>query len=694
MAPEQLEGRPADERTDIFALGGLLYEMSTGKHTFSGTSKAQVMTAILSADPAPISSVQPMAPPALDHVVRRCLAKDPEDRWQSARDVANELKWVSESSASGVSARLVTRKSKERVGWILATLLLAALAAYLFATRSVKTQELIKVSVMPAEGTKFLGHLAISPDGRSVAFVVKTIDGVQTLWIRSLDSLNARKLPGTEDATMPFWSPDSKSVGFFAQGKMKKIDIAEGPPATICDAPIGRGGTWNQDGTILFSPNFTSPSLYRVAVNGGNPTIVLTVPSGQTALFPHFLPDGKHFLFQVSGGSNSDTRGNYTGSIDSSQFKRVLGDVARSEYAGGFIFFVREKNLMAQRFDLQRLEATGEAVAIAENIGFDGAYHSFSFSKAGRLCYSTVDLVNTELVWFDRNGKEIQKVGNPGQFIEPTFSPDEKKIVLGRVDPSSNRTNLWTVDLARATFARLTIDVAANNYGSLWSPDGSRIVYSASHGGGVFDLFERPANGSSGDSILLTTKNAKFSDDWSRDGRYIVYESEDPKTKYDLWILPLFGDRKPFPFVQSDFNDAHARFSPDGNWIAYASDEIGRSEIYVRHFPDNGGGKTQVSAAGGDQPYWRGDGKELFFLTPDAKLMAVEVKTSGATFESGVPTALFQTYVIPQGLVGSDRNQYVVSADGQRFLINSSPAQALFAPITLVFNWPALLKQP
>ena len=695
MAPEQLEGNEADPRTDIFALGEILYEMVTGKRTFTGNSKAALITAILSTEPLPISNIQPLVPGALDHVVRKCLAKDRDERWQNAHDVASELKWIAETSHStqtAVAGKVVRRKNWERIAWIAITAILLG-AAILFYTRSnVKDTSMLRLSMVPEGETRIMGHLAISPNGHNVAFVAKTLTGETALWVRSIDSTTAKKLPGTSNSTYPFWSPDNRHIGFFADGNLKKIDMQEGPPQTICDAPVGRGASWNKDGVIIFAPNFTAKSIYRVSASGGTPEAIFPELEDRTTIHPSFLPDGKHFLIQA-GGSVGE-RGTYIGSLDSKEIKLLdATGITRAEIIEpGWFLYVKENNLMVRQFDLEKLEPSGDAIPIVPNISFDGSYHAYSVSQNGVLAYSNVDLINTQLVWVDRSGKQIAEVGPPTQIIEPTLSPDERKLIVGQVDRTTQRVNMWVADLNRGTFSRLTNDETSNHYASLWSPDGSKIVYAARGEKGGFDLFEQSSAGTVASRLLLKMPEAQFGDDWSRDGKYLLFESEDTKTKYDLWYIPMTGDRKPKPYIRAEFNEAHARFSPDGKWVAYGSDEIGRSEIYVRRFPDAESGKWQISTGGGDQPYWRADGKELYYLAPDAKVMAVDV-VAGETFDASVPRALFPTYVIPQGLVGSDRNQYVVTADGQRFLINSSPAQAIFAPINLVFNWTELLKK-
>jgi Tol biopolymer transport system component len=696
MAPEQLEGKESDPRTDIFALGEVLFEMITGQRCFKGTSKAALISSILSTEPPSISTVQPLSPTALDHVIKKCLAKDPEERWQNAHDVASELRWIAETSQStptAVATKVVRHRNWERIAWAVATFVLLTAAILFYVTRQPKDLSLLRLSIVPEGETRITGQLALSPNGKSMAFVAKTLSGETNLWVRSTGWANAKRLPGSGNATYPFWAPDNQEIGFFADGKMKKINMDEGPPQTICDAPVGRGGSWNNDNVIIFSPNFTASSIYKVSAAGGKPEPVFPESPDRTAIHPQFLPDQKHFLFQTGG--DVERRGVYLGSLDSHDTKRILQNAAHTEIVDpGWILFVRENNLMAAHFDLKKLEITGEPRPIVENISFDGAYHSFSVSSNGILSYSNVDLINTQLVWIDRTGKQIADIGPPGQFIEPTLSNDGKKLIIGQVDSMTGRVNLWTVDMARNLFSRLTNDPGSNQYGSILSPDDRTIVYACTGRGAKasFDLYQQSTSGTSPKQILLDMPGAQFSDDWSQDGKFLLFENEDPKTKYDLWYLPMFGDRKPQPYVRGEANEAHGRFSPDGKWVAYGSDEIGRSEIYVRRFPDAASGKWQISTGGGDQPYWRADGKELYYLAPNAKIMKVDV-IGGDTFDASVPTPLFQTFVIPQGLVGSDRNQYVATADGQRFLVNSSPAQAIFAPITLVYNWTQLLPK-
>ena len=698
MAPEQLEGKEADPRTDIFALGELLYEMATGKRAFTGSSKASLISAILSSEPVPISQVQPLTPPALEHVVRKCLNKDSDDRWQSAHDVASELKWISEqTSQSRMTAVPVKRKIPERAIWITLFALSLLTAAFFYQRSTLKPAgDLLRVSVLPQSKTQ-AAAISISPNGKMVVFGAQAKDGSISLYLRKLDSGVVKRLPGTDGASQwgIGWSPDGRSIAFGASGKLRKMDVNEGPPVTLADAVACRGVTWNRDGTILYAPNFSSSPIYRISAEGGKPTPVTqfdTAHQETSHRWPFFLPDGKHFLYAVY--SNDQTsRGIYIGSLDSPDRKRILETYNfNAEYVDpGYLFYVQENNLVAKPFDPKTLKFSGEPVVISDKISFDGASYFFSTSPSGVIAYSDLDLLNVQLVWVGRTGNTLN-IGAEGKgYLEPYLSPDEKKMVVGILDPIQGVNDLWIYEFARKTFTRFTFDTGSK-YAAVWSPDGSTIVYAARRKG-TYDLYQKSATGGTEDQQLLVTNQAKFADDWSKDGRYILFENEDPKTNYDLWVLPMFGDRKPAPYLQSQFNEAHARFSPDGKWVAYGSDEIGRTEIYIRAFPNASGGKWQVSTGGGDQPMWRGDGKELYYLGADSTMMAVDIN-AGETLDVGVPKPLFKTELPLGPLVGSERNFETVSQDGQRFLIKVPPADLSVTPISIIFNWTRLLKTP
>jgi eukaryotic-like serine/threonine-protein kinase len=712
MAPEQLEGKETDARTDIFAFGAILYEMATGKRAFEGKSQASLIAAILAAEPKPLRTLQPLTPTALERLVQTCLAKDPEERWQNAHDMMRELEWIAEAKLHPEEAAPPRRSGRERMLWVVTTLLLVALMASLPFTIAYLRQAPVETPPMrfpillPEKAN--LGSFAVSPDGRWLAFTAAT-GGNDQLWVRGLDAFTAQTLPGTEGARYPFWSPDSRSIGFFAGGKLKKIEFSGGPVQTLWDAGAAWGGTWNRDGVIVFST--ISFGLFRVAATGGSATLMTPLDRARLEAdyhSPSFLPDGRHFLYYTRSG-RKETRGIYLGSLDSAVKQRLLGADSNAVYApslsagrqAGYLLFMREGALLAQPFDTQQLQLTGEPLPVApERVGRDphSTRGNFSVSENGILVYDpSVNRQSKQLIWVDRQGKPIGSLGMGGSNTGPKLSPDEKRVVLDRFDNQMDTQNLWLYDVAGGGASRFTF-AAAYDIQPLWSPDGSRIVW-ASIREGIYDLYQKAASGAGQEEPLLKSSNWKFPNDWSRDGRFIVYYQIDPKTKRDLWVLPLSGDQKPFPFLQTGTNEVGGQLSPDGRWMAYASDESGGYEVYVQSFP-SAGGQRQVSTKGGAGPRWRRDGKELFYCAPDGKLMAVEVKSGlpagghgdgeGATFETGVPHALFE---FRSGNLTSFLAPYTVTADGRRFLLNTIVDESGGAPLTVRVNWQAGLKQ-
>jgi serine/threonine protein kinase/Tol biopolymer transport system component len=686
MAPEQLEGKEADGRTDIFAFGCVLYEMATGKKAFSGASQASLISAIMQNDPPPISSLQPMTPPTLDRIVKTCIAKDPEDRWQSAHDLMSQLRWIAEgSSRAGIMAPVaVRRRSRERLAWA-AALIVAAAVAWMLSLRSRPPNAApIRLSLPPPEQTTFGLGSALSPDGRSLVFV-GTREGKQLLWLRLLSGLEARPLSGTDGATNPFWSPDAKSIGFFADNKLKRVEVANGALKTVCDVPSVEpvsGGSWSREGVMVFSPDAHSP-VYRVLAAGGVPTRVTELGKTQKEgahLWPEFLPDGRHFVFWVLGGGQD---GIAVSSLDSREKRLLIPRASRAVYAPpGFLLFVREGTLMAQPFDAARSRLSGEPLPIAERVD---SY--FSTGSNGLLAYRAGAIDARQLRWFDRSGRELAKVGKPGDYLEPALSPDGKRLAIG-VGSWTPTGDIWLLELARGGFSRFTPH-PNDDVTPIWSPDGKEIAF-ASNSNGPFDLYKKDAGGAGGDELLVQSSDDKFPLDWSRDGKYFIYYTVDPKTKSDLWVLPMSGERKPTPFLQTEFNETNAVFSPDGRWVAYNSDESGTLEIYVRPFPPSRG-KWQVSTAGGGQAAWRSDGKEMYYVSPDRKIMAVEVKP-GSVFSAGLPVPLFEAPIRPEGITES-HSAFVVSPDGRRFLVNTIAEEAAHVPITVVVNWTAELKK-
>jgi len=704
MAPEQLDGKDADERTDIFALGELLYEMSTGQKTFKGNSKAQLISAILATQPPPITTIAPLSPPALEHVVTKCLAKEPDDRWQSAHDVASELKWISEQTSQ---SRMFAQPTKGRmkpasIAWMVASLfLLSAIALgiaayhYFRQVQSAPTQELTELSFALPAGTTLAapGCIALSPNGRMVAFSAITKKGDTSLWIRSLGSKSPHEFSSTADAGYPFWSPDSKSIGFFAQGKLKKIDVSGGPALTICDAPGGRGGTWRADGKILFSPNITGGLSIVSAGESGSPETVTTLDLSHqenSHRWPTFLPDGKHYLYTIRSAT-PESRGIYVGEIGSKEKRRILPDQARVEYVNGNLVIFRERNMLALPFDPARMQIVGEPTVLTEDVDLDPGLSTATYSvNSNTLAYMNSGSLDSILTWVDRSGRVQGTVGSSAIYFQPIMSPDEKKVAVGIPDIATGGYDVWIMDLIRGTLSRSTSN-PASDVGAVWNPDSSAYAFTSNRSGNT-DLYVKTLGGSAEEKLLLHNDNYKKLNDWSSDGRYILYQEIVATTNSDLWVLPMFGDRKPFPYLQSTFSESSAQFSPDVKWIAYSSDETGRFEIYVQSFPISTGTKRQVSTAGGDQVIWRRDQKELFYLAADGKLMAVPLSFANG-FEPGVPVALFQTNFSYNTGSNGERQQYSVTADGQRFLLSNLAKQSSETPINLILNWPLLLKK-
>ncbi len=706
MAPEQLEGKEADARTDIFAFGTVIYEMATGKRAFEGNSQVSLISAILRDEPTPISTIQPMSPPTFDRVVRTCLAKDPEDRWQTAHDLQLELKWIAEAgSQPGVAATATMyRKNWNVAARVAAGISLIACVAFAVAYLRVSKQEKLPVrftftrtlSTGSVGETETTDMLAVSPDGRILAFIAAASKGNgSSIWIRRMDSVALHELSGTEGASFPFWSADSRSIGFFADRKLKIIKVSGGSSQVLSDVGITGGGSWSPSGVILFSPDFGA-GLYSIPVTGGvsTPTTALEVSGGENShRWPHFLPDGRHFLYYVYSG-NAENQGIYVGSLDSKERKFLFAAGGKAEYASpGYLFYVQSPSLICQRFDSKRLKLSGEPVRIAENVGqyaWAGptGYANFSVSQNGVIAFSPITPISRQLKWFDRNGKDLGAIGPPGAYYEPDLSPDGKRVAVWMQDSKTGAADIYLIESARGVVSRFTFDYADDNVPT-WSPDGTKIVFS-SNKEGQEDLYQKLSSGVGQKELLFRSNTTKWVDDWSPDGRWIVFENEDPKTKMDLYLLPITGRRKPVPFLQTPFNESHAQVSPDGRWIAYVSDESGEAQVYVQSFPTPGS-KWQVSTDGGDMPNWRGDSKELFYVSRKRKLMSVELR-SGSTLDPGVPVELFEMLVPSVGLT-SYRNHYVVNPDGQRFLINQVVESRTPSPITVLLNWTAELHE-
>ncbi|MGA8366284.1 MAG: hypothetical protein WB716_03115, partial [Candidatus Acidiferrales bacterium] len=565
-----------------------------------------------------------------------------------------------------------------------AGLLLAAALAFVFVRPYLNQPKpnVARFLVSPPSEVTAWGLPHVSPDGRLLAFVGISNKGVRQLWLRPLDSVAAHALPGTEDA-IPFWSPDSRYLGFFASGSLKKIDVAGGPPQVLSEGVRGSTGSWNSGGVIVFSGS--GGSLEKVSQAGGAPSPLTTLDQsvGEIAQSnPMFMPDGRHFIYASRRLVPLGQLWVCFGSLDSKATKCLMSADSPAVYAQpGYLLYLRAGTLVAQSFDAQRLAVTGDAVPIAEGV------LDFSVSASGVLAYTagTSAQAALQLQWFDRSGKKLGTVGQAALYSNPALSPDGTRVAVGIRESAAGNRNLWILDLKRGTASRLTFD-SADDLNPVWSRDGSQILFSSTKTG-ARDIYEKAASGLGDSQLVFESKDQQKSlEDWSSDGRYVVYNITAAPSS--LWILPLFGDRKPLPFVQGTFNAREARFSPNGRYIAYASDETGNYQIYVQTFPQQGG-KWQVSTAGGLNPEWRRDGKELYFLS-NAGLMAVDVDTTGPQFEVGIPKPLFDANI---GTNGFPNAPYRVSADGQRFLAITAAEQQYNSPITVVLNWAAELKR-
>jgi Tol biopolymer transport system component len=696
MAPEQLEGHEADARTDIFALGALLFEMATGKHAFEGKSRTSLIAAIVSSQPPPISSVVSMCPPALDHIVRKCLEKDADDRWQSAHDVAAELRWIAEAgSQAGVASSIaVRRRTRESVAWSLAAVALAV-AGWLGVARArpAPAPTALRTNILLPEKVQ-LNNAVISPDGKRLVFSGIDAKGKVQLWLRALDAYAATPIAGTEGGILPFWSPDGRSLGFFADKKLKRVDASGGAPISLQDVD-GVGGAWAPSGDILFTP--AAGPVYRLPTGGSKaePVTALDASRGETAhRYPFFLPDGRHFLYlalNVSGNSRDPANRIWVGSIDAGPARPLIPANFNAQYADGYLLFIRGGDaggsLLAQPFDPARLETSGDPVTVADQIGLYGDYIGFgaySVSQTGTLVFDAFRLL-TRLEWFDRAGKQTGGFGDAGPHFNPRISPDGAHIAFDEYDTRTQTTQLWVGDVSRGVQTRLT-SAPGSNWSAVWSPDGSRIAFSSDrkHQG---DVYVRASAGTGADEAITDEADQRIPIDWSRDGRFLTVFDREPggDRLIQLSSIPLLGDHKVsvvIPRVPGLLGGG--RLSPDGRWLAYDTDESGRKEVYVVSFPE-GQGRVQISNAGAVEAKWARGGREILYTAFDGKVTSVEIDASRG-LRPGTPRPLFQ---LPEGTgFGWD-----VSADGERFLLNVPVIKSSSVPLSVVVNWAAGLKR-
>jgi Tol biopolymer transport system component/predicted Ser/Thr protein kinase len=699
MSPEQIQGKEADVRSDIFAFGAMLYEMLTGKRAFEGKSQLSVASAVLEKDPEPISAIQPLTPPALEHLVRTCLAKEPDQRFQSAHDLKLQLQWITAGgSQAGAPAVVVSqRKSQQKIlqaatvlGWLLAAA--ALIFAAMYAKRLTSAQKLVRAQIERPVGFDFRfvldGAPAVSPDGQQIAFVASK-DNKGAIFIQQLSTGKAAPLAGTEDGIFPFWSPEGKYLGFFSNGKLRKIEAAGGPVQALCDAPDGRGGTWNEQGTILFAPKIYGP-LQRVSDGGGTPEDATRgdKDDGQfTNRNPYFLPDGKHFLFVQRTGK--DTVGSvYAGSLDGDKPKQLLPVGSNVAYSNGYLFYVNDSTLIGQRFDAAAMRFEGKPILIAESIEYYNSRNVGYFSVSQNLLvYRQAAPLNRELVWLDATGKELEHWGEPAPYSGGIFSPASRMAVLFRENPGVHGNSLWLADTERRTITRLTPDSELDQRGVV-SADGKSFLTTATTGYHT-TVVERSLITSGKEEKLAERGDYVFVASRSRDGRYALFSIQDARTSFDIYSMDLAGDRKLVPVLNSPYAERDPKLSPDNKWLAYTSNENGSAELYVTPFRE-GGSKWQVSNGGiaftiGTTSVvdWSPDGKSLHYLQGD-KVYTVEVRTAGSKPEFSAPKELLR---IPQGA-----ELISIMPDGKRILATRPMGQRSASPMDLVLNWQRLLR--
>jgi eukaryotic-like serine/threonine-protein kinase len=703
MAPEQAKGKQVDRRADVWAFGCLFYEMLTGQKAFEGETVSDVLAAVIKSEPD-WQRLPEDTPPAIRRLIRRCLNKEPKQR---LHDMGDARLAIEETMAGGdvderIGGAIVPGKQRtllrRTLPWALGSVAIVSTASVAWLLLQPKPrQNLMRFPILPPENTQFgtYGDLSISPDGRNLAFVSPGPDEPSMIWLRPLDSLTAQPLSGTDGASMPFWSPDSRWIGFSADDKLKKVALSGGPAVALCDLrnlslpdPTHHTtGTWNGDGVILFS---NPGGIYRVPDSGGTPSLVAAPDAARNEsgfVLPQFLPDGRHFLvgeFTTSGGNRIAV-----GSLDSKSVVDLGAASSNTLYAPpGYVFYLDESTLMARPFDAKALHLTGQATPVAQNVGmYDGPdYGFFSVSPAGVLAYRAMPNATTnQMTWFNRTGQKLGTVGKPASYAAPALSPDGSMIAVAVGEQP--KADIWVYDLKRGTASRLTFN-PAYDVNAVWSPDGSQVYFSsARNSNGVWGIFQKAADGLGSEQPVSSGSHNQAIDDLTSDGRYAIYDTASGSGQ-SLWALPLSGNREPFAFVQGNFVAASAQFSPNGHYVAYSSTETGQAEIYIQTFPKQTG-RWEISTAGGAEPMWRHDGKELYYLTPDEKLMAVDVDTGSSAFHAGIPKELFQTQLVP---LSYWRNIYRPSADGQRFLM-LTPAGSRHEPITVVLNWQALLKK-
>lgn len=726
MSPEQVQGIDADHRSDIFSFGVVMYELLAGISPFKGMHETAIIYEIVNVDVPPIATIKPDIDPQLDSIILECLEKDREERWQSAKELARTLRKIKRTSSgkrlsrqfgtqhSAPATSTVGSKSSGSITieafnrrfdfskitgakllpWVLA-LVLFALLIYVWRTSSGNQTGAVavKASILPPADAQFDGRLGgnykLSPDGKTVAFVAVGSLGASSLWVRPLNSLQARQLKGTVGATYPFWSPDNRQVGYFARGELVKVNIYTGPPITICRAPQGRGGAWNRANVIVFAPQAIG-GLYKVSASGGEPELVVpsdTTNADQSLRFPFFLPDGKHFLYSVqnsfSGSSPADVLkvGSLKGTTDVTLFRAA----SNAEYNDGRIFYMSQSTLLSRSFDPESFRVGENTQIFAANLNyFDPRIKgAFSLSDRGSMIYQEEDLGNRKLVLLDRSGKTIGNLVDKNVEAFAQFSPDNTRITFGALDRAGKNSDIWVYDLKRKIPSRVTFDP---NYdtGSVFSPNGEQVVFSSNRNK-VTDLYLKRVDGSDEARLLYHSPDWNVAGDWSADGKYILFQTLSPNTNWNLEVIDISENNKVLPFLKTKSNETRGRFSPDVQWVSYISNETGRKQLYVKPFR-RGGGKWQISVEGALDGFWSKDGRSIYYVSLDRKLYKVRIQVSDSNILVDKPVLLFSF---------DDENItkiFDISTDGQFFLAELAKARAKIPPLTYVGNWQLLLK--
>ena len=686
MSPEQARGSVVDKRSDIWAYGIVLYEMLTGRHLFGGETVSDTLAAVLR-DDIDLRLLPPETPASIRRLLRRCLERD---RKRRLPDIAVARLEIDDAQEAAPVAPAPSRSSNRLLWAALAVACTAAVALAVVHFREASpSAPMVRFQIPLPAKTKFAGHLALSPNGRVAAFAATGEDDVTSVWVRPLDTLEARQVPGTEGAGYLFWSPDSRFLAFWSSGKLRKVDVSGtgfSPVQTICETTLALGGSWSRDGVIIFGGNLHG--IYRVPASGGEPSPVTQIVASDQERYhawPTFLPDGKHFVYLVARARGTAL---FAGDLNSTGRKFLTNSrtgafyvPARGESGSGYLLFAREASMMAQPFDDRKVEVTGEAFPTGERVGGFLTRGYLGASSSRVVLYRAGVGSSTQLEWFDREGKALSTVASSAFFTDIALPRAGTRIAATRGDTGTG-SDLWLIDSERGTSSRFTFE-GSGQTSPVWSPDGEWIAYSS---GDIAGIFKKRSSGSGDPELLLRSELPVHPCDWSSDGKYLLYNTDRGKTRADLWVLPLEPGGKPSPYLQTEFNEVLARFSPDVHWVAYSSDESGHSEVYVQSFPA-GAGKWQISNGGGSQPRWRADGRELYYVAPNNAVMAVDVDTAHG-FHPATPRLLFHSRMMSINTVSTGNLRYAPTADGKRFVMITAPDDSRDDnPITVILNW-------